>query len=179
MAIAFALNTGVVTTLVIHLLSILAAGGFTVTAALMAIAMIGPTQIFGRLVQAFVAGRSSFRAITVIAFFAFLVGLIFLQLSVASGWLIWVAILLVGMGSGMMTILRGTIVALLFGRHDYARLPNIIAAPSSLARAIAPLGASMIVATSIGYRGLGRIVCAIAFCALASISYSLIAYQDE
>ena len=178
-AFAFALNTGVVTTLVIHLLGILGASGFTARSALVAIAMIGPTQIFGRLVQTFFAGRSSFRLITVVAFFAFLVGLLCLQVSVPSGWLIWIAILLVGMGSGMMTILRGTIVALLFGQRDYARLSNLVAAPSSVARAIAPLGASMIAATTIGYRGLGWIVCVIAACALAFISYSLIAYQNE
>lgn len=179
LAVAFALNTGAVTTLVIHLLGILSASGFTATSALVAIAMIGPTQILGRLVHTFLAGRSSFRSITFAAFVAFFVGLVCLQLSIPSGWLIWLAVVLMGMGSGMMTTMRGTIVALLFGRRDYARVSNIVAAPGSLARAIAPLAASLLVTTSLGYRGLGWIVCAIATLALASITYSLIAYQDE
>ena len=178
LALAFAFNTGVVTTLVIHLLGILVAGGFTETAAMVAIAMIGPTQIAGRLLQIFLAGRLAVRAMTMTAFAIFLIGLVCLQLSTPSSWLIWLSVLLLGTSSGMMTTMRGTIVALLFGRRDYARLASIVAAPGSLARAIAPLGASLIVTTTVGYRGLGWIICAIAAGALASMSYSLRADQD-
>lgn len=179
LAISFALNTLIVTTLVIHLLGFLLEKQFSQVAALAAISMIGPAQIGGRLAQTFLSEYVSRRLVAIFAFSSFFGGVLILQFVHPDDWSLWVAITLIGIGSGMMTTLRGTIVASIFEENTYARVSGLIAAPSSLARAIAPLGASFIAGTMLGYGGLGWIICTTTALALGTISYSLIAYNYE
>lgn len=179
LAISFALNTLIVTTLVIHLLGFLLEKQFSQVAALAAISLIGPAQIGGRLAQTFLSEYVSRRLVAIFAFSAFFSGVLLLQFIHPEEWSLWVAITLIGVGSGMMTTLRGTIVASIFQENTYARVSGLIAAPSSLARAVAPLGASFIAGTMLGYGGLGWIICTTTALALGAISYSLVAYNYE
>lgn len=103
-----------------------------------AIALFGPMQVAGRLLisrsenfQVLVVGRwamGSLAASTLVLIFC----------PPHLGWLVLFAVLY-GMGNGIMTILKGTAVAELFGRARYAELNGALAAPNVLAKAGTPL----------------------------------------
>jgi predicted MFS family arabinose efflux permease len=61
----------------------------------------------------------------------------------------WAAIVFAvsfGASNGMATLLRATLVADLWGRERYGSVLAIVLAPYNLARAAAPVGASLLVA---------------------------------
>ncbi|MCA0452191.1 MAG: hypothetical protein LCH62_20810, partial [Proteobacteria bacterium] len=58
-----------------------------------------------------------------------------------------------GIGNGLMTIVRGTIVPELFGPRDYATVNGALALPFNLSRALAPGIAAALWRISGGYDG--------------------------
>ena len=179
LALGFAVNSCVVTALVIHLFGLLVERGVANRVALYVTAAIGPAQILGRLAQMLLARRLGQPAATYAAFAALLAGLLVLQCSRADEALLWCAVLCVGAGSGMITTLRGTLIAVLFRRELYARAAGMVATPGSLFRAAAPLGASAVVSGLAGYAALGWIMAGLAAISLSLMVYSLRAYRHD
>ncbi len=179
LALSFACNTGVVTMLAVHLLHFLGQRGFNETQALAATAAMGPAQILGRLAQMALSPKLSFGMLTRGAFCALLGGVLMLQASSPELPLLWPAVLCLGAGSGMITTLRGTVVARLFQRSQYPRAAGMVAAPGSLFRAGAPLGVSLLASGTAGYTTLGWLMVVLAAVSLLLINHSLRAYQDD
>jgi MFS family permease len=103
-----------------------------------AIALIGPMQVAGRLLL--VSKGDHFKVLSVGRWaMAALAGstLVLLFLPPTLWWLLLFASLY-GMGNGIMTILKGTAVAELFGRERYAELNGALSAPNVLAKAGTP-----------------------------------------
>lgn len=104
-----------------------------------AIAFMGPMQVAGRF---FLATRGAgFASLRVGAFSMGGMVLAVVLLLVLPPTLFSLALFagILGLGNGMLTIVRGTTVAELFGRDRYAEINGAIAAPSVLAKAAAPL----------------------------------------
>ena len=111
--------------------------GLTATAAIAASALVGPSQIAGRLAEMSFLRRFhpvvSARLATV-----------FLPVGVAAmalGGPIFstVFVLLYGVGNGILTIARGTLPLAIFGPTGYGRRVGILAAPARISGALAPV----------------------------------------
>jgi len=131
-----------VTTLSIHLLTILQARGMSLTEAVALGTLIGPAQVASRLLE--MAGRGRHHpAWTMLAATCLTAsGLVLLGTG-----LVWpgAALILYGAGNGIFSIARGALPMTLFGPERYAEIMGRLARPSLLAQAAAPMvGAWMI-----------------------------------
>ena len=126
-----------------HAIGLLTASGLTATDAVLIGAMFGPMQVAGRVVE-FTAGRNlRAQAVGTLAFAMLAAAL--LVLAQVRG-LMQVAILfaiLYGFSNGVMTIVRGTVPAELFGRDAFGALLGRLARPQLIARAVAPVALAL------------------------------------
>jgi hypothetical protein len=77
-------------------------------------------------------------------------GIVVLAVS-GRGPLVWVAVVLLGVGQGTTTLLRATLFVDLYGTARIGVLNGLSGRPITCARALAPLGASVLVARTGGY----------------------------
>ncbi len=135
---AFALNGFIVSALTVHLITVLQGKGLSLQSAVWIGAFFGPMQVVGRILEFTVGRRFSSRRIGMLALWL-LVGalalLIALQGEVLLALLFAVAF---GCSNGVVTIVRGTVPAELFGRAGYGGTLGNLAAPALFARAVAP-----------------------------------------
>lgn len=133
---SFTLAAVIFTAISVQLISLLQNLGFSLTAALGVAALIGPSQVGVRVLQV-VLGRnahpiwSTLASVLLVA--AGLAGLLF-----ATQWAL-VAIVVYGLGSGIRSIVRGTLPLALFGPATYAVVLGRIARPVLIAQALTPL----------------------------------------
>ena len=139
LAAAFACNGFIVSVLTVHLISVLQRQRLTFETAVWIGAFFGPMQVVGRILEFSVGRRFAARTIGMLAL-TLLVAAIAVLLALDGQ--VAVALLfalLFGFSNGVVTIVRGTVPAELFGRAGYGRLLGTLAAPALVARAIAPL----------------------------------------
>jgi MFS family permease len=135
-AVIFTLAYGVMTVIAVHLLTLLQARGMALAAAVALGTLVGPAQVGGRLLE-MALGRKAHPIWTLVASAA-LVALGTILLFLAPGWAA-ASIILYGMGSGLRSIVRGTVPLALFGREGYAILMGRLSVPTLLATAAAPM----------------------------------------
>ncbi len=139
LAVAFALNGFIVSVLTVHMVSVLQRQGLALETAVWVGSFFGPMQVAGRIVEFTIGRRFASRTIGVIALSLLVVAV---GVLIGLGGQIAVALvftLLFGFSNGVVTIVRGTVPAEIFGRAGYGRILGSLAAPALLARAIAPL----------------------------------------
>ncbi len=132
------LNGFIVSALTVHLIALLQGKGLSLESAVWVGAFFGPMQVAGRILEFTVGRRFSSRHIGAIALWL-LVGALAILIAVHGQ----VALALVfavvfGCSNGVVTIVRGTVPAELFGRTGYGGILGSLAAPALFARAIAP-----------------------------------------
>jgi predicted MFS family arabinose efflux permease len=136
LAVVFTLAYGVMTVIAVHLLTLLQARGLELAAAVALGALVGPAQVGGRVLE-MAFGRRAHPIWTLVASSALVaIGALFLLL--APGWAA-AGIVLFGIGSGLRSIVRGTVPLVLFGREGYAILMGRLSVPTLLATAAAPM----------------------------------------
>jgi MFS family permease len=146
----------IMTVISVHILTLMQARGLTLATAVSFGALIGPAQVGARVLQAaFGRNRHPIWSFLVSAFLVAL-GLCML-LGPAS--VIGAGLVLYGSGSGIRSIVRGTVPLALFGREGYATLMGWLAMPSLVAQAASPsigalllehLGADLTIAVLVG-----------------------------
>lgn len=127
----------VVATISVHLLSMLKTIGFSVSTALAIGMMIGPAQIIARLLEFSLFKNLhpswSSRIGVLISFF----GIIFLF---TDGYVLaLLGAALYGAGNGILTIIRGTLPLALLGQEGYATRMGLLGRPIMIALAFGPL----------------------------------------
>jgi predicted MFS family arabinose efflux permease len=137
LATAFALAWIVTSAMAAHLPRILEAAGATPVEAIAAGALIGPAQVFARLMEASLLKRfhpivSARLACTTHPLGAAIVAL-------AGGGAASVFAIFHGAGNGVITIARGSLPLAIFGPSNYAYRLGLIGAPARMAQAVAPL----------------------------------------
>lgn len=139
LALWFTAHAAAFTGLIFQLVPILQTLGVDNATVLQAIAILGPMQVLGRFLLTTRGGRFSTLRVGRWAMAALLAAL--LLLLVAPPRLLWLALFaaLFGAGNGVLTILRGTAIAELFGRERYPELNGALSAPAVIAKAAAPL----------------------------------------
>jgi MFS family permease len=109
-----------------------------------ALTLMGPMQVVGRLFLSARGDDFSSLRVGVFAMGSLVLALLVLLLLPPS--LLWLGVFagVFGLGNGMLTIVRGTAVAEIFGRERYAEINGALAAPAVLAKAAAPLALAAI-----------------------------------
>jgi predicted MFS family arabinose efflux permease len=136
LAAGFTLAYGTMTIIGVHLLMLLQAQGLALAAAVGLGALIGPSQVGGRILE-MAFGRKAHPIWSLVAstiLVAAGLGLLVGMPGIAAA-----SIVLYGMGSGIRSIARGTVPLALFGREGYAILMGRLALPTLLATAAAPM----------------------------------------
>lgn len=138
LAVAFALHGFIVSVLTVHLISVLEGKGLAPDTAVWVGSFFGPMQLAGRMLE-FSIGRSySPRAIGTASLWLLVTALGVLLTLDGQVALALVFAVLFGCSNGVVTIVRGTVPAELFGRAGYASTLGSLAAPALFARAVAP-----------------------------------------
>ena len=138
LGVAFALNGFIVSALTVHLITVLQGKGLTLQSAVWIGAFFGPMQVAGRILEFTIGRRFSSRRIGMVALWL-LVGAVALLIALQGEVVLALAFAVVfGSSNGVVTIVRGTVPAELFGRAGYGGTLGSLAAPALFARAIAP-----------------------------------------
>jgi hypothetical protein len=122
-----------------HAIGLLTASGLTAADAVFIGALFGPMQVAGRIVELGVGRRLDAKVVGTVAFALLALALVFLS-QVRGAMVVALAFaLLYGFSNGVMTIVRGTVPAEIFGRHAFGTLLGRLARPQLIARAVAPV----------------------------------------
>jgi len=137
LATAFAINTFFMSAFAVHLVGLLEQIGMAAGAAVAAGALVGPSQVCGRLAEFVFARRR--HPIEVALFTMLLMPVAFLLLALG-GLTVAIAFAIgYGVSQGLLTIVRGTVPLALFGSSGFAIVLGRLAAPVLVAQAIAPV----------------------------------------
>jgi MFS family permease len=136
LASGFVLASVLMTAMSVQLLALLTELGVSTAVAIGLGAMIGPAQVGARLIEVFFGRTRHPIWGTLVATVLVAAGLLVVAVHPA-----WAAlgIVLYGTGSGIRSIVRGTLPLAVFGPADYALVMGRIARPVLLAQAVTPL----------------------------------------
>ena len=146
LAAALALATFISSALSAHLIVLLTSSGLAARDAVLVGSLIGPMQVAGRIMEFAFTRHVCALAVGTLAFSLLAAALVILS-QVHGVWIVALAFaILYGWSNGVMTIVRGTVPAELFGQHDYGALLGRLAQPQFIAKAIAPLALTFVFA---------------------------------
>ncbi|WP_411826940.1 MFS transporter [Luteolibacter sp. AS25] len=138
LALWFTAHTAAFSGLIFLIVPTMTSMGADPASLLVAMALIGPMQVLGRLLVASRSGKFSSIEVGRWAMIAMTLSvLILIALPPSFAWLLCFAVLF-GTGNGLMTILKGTAIAEYFGTLRYAELNGALATPSMISKAAAP-----------------------------------------
>ena len=160
----------------VHAIPMLEEGGLSPAAAVAVASLTGPMQVAGRVVE--FAGLSRLRPtrVAILAGAAQPLSILALIGLPLSPWLAGAYVVLYGTSAGILTIVRGTVPAELFGREGYGAVAGAMVAPGIMARAAGPYAAAWMRETLGGYQPvqiailLAGIVAALAFAGAAALA---------
>ena len=143
LAFVFAAAWTVTGAMAVHFPRILEATGATPVQAIAAGALIGPAQVFARMLEASLLKRYHPLWSTRLACITHPLGAIILAIFGAAGASAFA--LCHGAGNGILTIARGTLPLAIFGPKDYGYRLGIIGAPARMAQAVSPLAFGLLI----------------------------------
>ncbi len=171
LAAAFAAAAFLSATLSAHLIALMKSAGLTARDAVLVSSLIGPMQVVGRIAEFSFARRLSALSVGALAFGLMTAGLACLVLVDGLSAMAFAFAVLYGWSNGVMTIVRGTVPALLFGARNYGALLGRLALPAFVAKAVAPVAFTWVLAAGLARTSaLGSLV---AVSVLALIAYRL------
>jgi len=152
LSLAFAIGSFATSSVTLHLIPYMVEHGHSAAAVAVAIGWMGAMQIPGRLLFVAVAGRFGALGVTMAVFVAQALGfaLVAVAPSVPGGLLLVIVVL--GAANGMATLARATTLAEVFGPAHYATISGAVALGANGARALGPVGASVLYALLGGYQ---------------------------
>jgi hypothetical protein len=138
LATALSLAAFIGSAIAAHLIGLLTATGLAARDAVLIGSLIGPMQVAGRIME--FAFNRHVRAIAIGTFaFALMAAALAIFTQVRGVWIVALAFVIpYGWANGIMTIVRGTVPAELFGHRDYGALLGRLALPQFVLKAVAP-----------------------------------------
>ncbi len=176
LALAFTAHAAAFTAFTFHLYPMLLERGFDTASVVLAMALIGPAQVGGRIGVIVFARKAPMRIVgsaTVAVFPIAFLGLAVLPPSLG---LIVGVTLLYGAANGIVTIVRGAAVPEMLTQNSYGAVSGAMNTPASIARALAPLAAAALWTVEGSYQPVvlailaGAVVLAIGFWGAAVLS---------
>jgi len=143
LAIAFFVGNFSTAAVSVHLIPYFVDSGYTATVAAAVIGWMGAMQVPGRLLFVPISAWLGSRWMVASVFFGQAVGLAQLPLILAIGTAI-PFILVMGASNGMSTLSRATSLAQIFGARHYGAISGAVALGANGARAVGPVGASLL-----------------------------------
>jgi predicted MFS family arabinose efflux permease len=127
-----------------HLIGLLTATGLAARDAVLVGSLIGPMQVAGRVME--FAFNRHVRALAMGTFaFALMAAALALFTQVRGVWIVALAFAIAyGWANGIMTIVRGTVPAELFGHREYGALLGRLALPQFVLKAVAPFALTLL-----------------------------------
>lgn len=150
LAAAFFIGNFTTNSVTVHLIPYLADRGYSPALAAVMIGWMGAMQLPARLLFAPIAARFGHRALTAVIFLVQAASLAQLALVGRLGTLAPMVVML-GAANGMATLARATMVAEIFGPRHYGSIAGALALGANGARALAPVGAALLVVSLGGY----------------------------
>ncbi len=139
LATALVLASIVASCVAAHLIGLLTASGLSAREAVLIGALIGPVQVAGRVMEFMLGRHVGPIAAGTLSFTALVASLAIFAIQGGNFALAVLFAVLYGWSNGVMTIVRGTVPAELFGREGYGALLGRLAMPQVIARALAPV----------------------------------------
>jgi predicted MFS family arabinose efflux permease len=170
LAIAFTLNMLAFSGITLHLLAMLASKGFTPEGAAFIGALVGPMQVAGRIAEFTFAKHATPSTVGLVALLAFPVAVLVLAFGGPDARVMAAFAALWGASNGVMTIVRGTVPAEIWGQDGYGGLTGLMATPVLIARAVGPFFAAWLLSAMGGY-----VPMAVAFAAIGVVSWAAFA----
>jgi len=136
LAIVFAVTWFISTAMAAHLPRLLQEAGASIPLAIAAAALVGPAQVFARVLEFGLLQRFHPLLSARLAAMAHPGGAALLMVFGAPAVLVFV--LLHGAGNGILTIAKGTLPLAIFGPADYGARQGVLVAPARIAQAAAP-----------------------------------------
>lgn len=149
LTLAFSLSSLVTTAVAVHLVPLLLERGHGAAFAGAAMGAVGLMALPGRLVFTPLGDRWPRAAVTASIFVLQALGVAALLTGGNAG--VWACVVLFGAGFGAITPARAALVAELYGPAEYGRISGVVALFLALARAAAPVGASVLHTAGGGY----------------------------
>ncbi len=142
---------GVTSALPAHMVSLLRESGMTESWAIAVPASIGVLQVIGRLGLYLAEHRADVHATN--RWVTVLIPLGFLSLLMGAAHGMWgvIFVALYGLGNGMLTIVKGTVMAQYVSREHMGSLNGLLGLPMALARAAAPWLMGLLWSAEVGY----------------------------
>jgi MFS family permease len=134
----------------IHFIPLLTERGFSSGFAALAAGAIGLMALPGRLLFTPLGGRIDRRFVTALIFGLQAIAMIVL-LQAHSRAMVWLFVAVFGAGFGAITPARASLVAEIYGPRDYGAISGLLGLFTTAARALAPVGASLLHDRSGGY----------------------------
>jgi MFS family permease len=150
LTIAFALSSLTTTALAVHLIPLLLERGYAPAFAGAAMGAVGLMALPGRLIFTPLGSRWPRAAVTASIFLLQALGIAALMMGGGEAW-VWACVALFGAGFGAITPARAALLAEFYGPLEYGRISGVLAMFLALARAAAPVGASVLYAVGGGY----------------------------
>jgi predicted MFS family arabinose efflux permease len=144
LALAFTAYTATFSAFIFHFYPMMLERGFDAASVVLAMAVIGPAQVVGRIVVSVFAGGMSGRRIGSIVVLAFPVAMGILWLAPPEFWIVAAAAALYGAANGILTIVRGIVIPEMVSREAYGAINGALSVPMVVAKAAAPLAAAWI-----------------------------------
>jgi len=174
LAFAFTTNILAFSALSVHLISLLQEKGFSPMHAVWLAALVGPMQVGGRLIELTVGPRFSPKSVGLAALGLMPLALVALMLASSDLRMGFAFAMLYGASNGVMTIVRATIPAELFGREHYGAVNGALAAPVIASRSAGPLAASLIWSAWRGYNAVLWVLIGVSVLAMVTFSLALV-----
>ena len=144
LAAALALAAFMGTAMAAHVIDLLTATGLTARDAVLVGSLIGPMQVAGRVME-FAFGRNMHALAVGTLAFALMAASLALFTQVHGVWIVALAFAMIyGWSNGVMTIVRGTVPAELFGPKGYGALLGRLARPQFILKSSAPLALTLL-----------------------------------
>jgi len=152
LALCFMLHAFVQAAMWAHVMPAFAEKGVGEADALVVLMSVGPAQVAGRFLFLWLGRDWSLRTLGLFVFAALPLGLLLFALGHTLPVLLGFAFLF-GIANGLVTIVRGGLMPLYFGRAHIGRINGAMSGIGLLARAAAPLAMAGLLGLVAGYRG--------------------------
>ena len=149
--VAFTVYYGIFSGLSFHMYSLLLERGFDTATVVAVIAVLGPSQVAGRIAVWRIAERASVRSIGKVVVLAFPIALALLLLLPAAFASLVIFAVIYGAANGIITIVRGVVVPEMLTPEAYGTINSVLAIPATIAKAISPLGIALLWAATGAY----------------------------
>lgn len=149
---AFAIANLVVGVIAVHMVGLLTGAGLTTKEAIAISVLMGPMQVAGRIVEMAFLKRVHATRIGIVALSLIVAAIVLLMLVSGGGLLPMLFVVAYGAGNGILTIVRGTAPAEMYGSQGLGELLGHLSRASSYARALGPATYPALIALGLGER---------------------------